>query len=99
MAPKHIGSIAINALAALLCVVLAGCAHSQSVSTIDSKMKSDSPLQSMLPPAVAALLPVLLADAAQRSGQPQDRLRVVRALAVTWPDGWLHRPADRAAAA
>ena len=41
MAPKHIGSIAINALAALLCVVLAGCAHSQSVSTIDSKMKFD----------------------------------------------------------
>ena len=92
MAPKHIGSIAMNALAALLCVVLAGCAHSQSMSPTDSKMKSDSPLQDMLPPAAAALLPVLLADAAQRSGVPQDRLRVVRALAVTWPDGSLGCP-------
>ena len=33
-----------------------------------------------------------LADAAQRSGVPQDRLRVVRALAVTWPDGSLGCP-------
>ena len=92
MTSKHTRSITLNTLASLLSVAIVGCAHSQSRPPSESKVKSDSPAQSLLPPPLAAVLPALLADAAQRSGVPQDRLRVVRAVAVTWPDGSLGCP-------
>ena len=82
MTSKHTPSIALNTLASLLSAALAGCAHSQA----------SSPSPDNMPPAVAASLPLLLADAAQRSGVPQHRLRVVRAAVVTWPDGSLGCP-------
>ena len=92
MTSKHTRSITLNTLAALLSVAIVGCAHLQSRPPSESKVKPDSPAQSLLPPPLAAVLPALLADAAQRSGVPQDRLRVVRAVAVTWPDGSLGCP-------
>ena len=56
-------------------------------------MNAEPPTQNVvMPPSVTALLPLLLADAATRSGMPLDRLRVVRASAVTWPDASLGCP-------
>lgn len=92
MASKHTRSIAFNTLASLLSVALAGCAHSQtrqpSPDTMNSRPLSEAPV----PATAAVVMPQLLVDAAKRSGVPQDRLRVVRAVAVTWPDSSLGCP-------
>ena len=92
MTLKHTQSIAMNALASLLGVVIVGCAHSQATMHGRGDVPAELPMRAPVPAAVAPLLPLLLADAAKRSGVPQDRLRVVRAVAVTWSDGSLGCP-------
>ena len=92
MTSKHTRSLASHTHAALLCVALAGCAHSQSQSPAGVGVSTEPMAASPMPASMALLLPTLLADAAQRSGVPKDRLQVIRALAVTWSDGSLGCP-------
>jgi hypothetical protein len=95
----------ISLLIPAVAVALAACAQpgglEPSMTPAATRPVASSPVVSTVPPSTGApvtgevpaeILAGILADAAERTGVPEDAIEVVRAEAVTWSDGSLGCP-------